>query len=431
MKQIIIVILLILSCIKLCFAQDLTPKILNYKYGYVDRLGNWVIQPIYTKAGSFTGDCAIVAIRKKKIFKAIANTIRPLSVNSSIDEDRYSTKYGIIDVNGNTVISFSAASMDKIKEKLPKAQSIAAKRRAKGEFDSFYARQAAITKHLDSLQQIREIERNTAIKKKRQRDSIALAKKKFEKLRHDSIANIKRIAKQRADSIAMLKKRHADSLASIRRIIDSIWLAKVEKIKSSTLSGYGISLQKIKIKGDGLLLRKDKTYRTYSITRDDYNRYHLVHDGDMRSYGVLDVKKVIYESDWSLLSDDLFNSVEITKVTMEISRGTRTNKFGVFSFFFTLNLDDLDMIYKDKETAQGVLNSISQIDKYITSFINHYQDSAHFIEPLLQLKIGGKEGITVTVVDKKGKGGTIEDIKRACNDAKRKPASQWISKGHE
>ena len=58
-------------------------------------------------------------------------------------------------------------------------------------------------------------------------------------------------------------------------------------------------------------------------------------------------------------------------------------------------------------------------ERFISSFINHYQNSAYFVEPLFQVKVGGREGITIGIIDKQGNGASLEDAKRICNESLR------------
>lgn len=232
---------------------------------------------------------------------------------------------------------------------------------------------------------------------------------------------------RRADSITAAK-RVADSIVlAKKRIADSLRLVKEREIMARVDSGGRLSRQKVSVTGHGLLLSKDETWKHYTIRMDDFNRIFTTYNGQSRYKGEIDALKVIYESEWELLSDNLFHSIEVVKATAEISQGARTKKFGVFSFLFTLNLDDLDATYTDEEANFTVLIAISQIDKFIDSFIRHYQTSAYFVEPLFQIKLGGREGITVGIVDKQGNGASIEDVKHICNEAKRKIAIQRIN----
>lgn len=221
--------------------------------------------------------------------------------------------------------------------------------------------------------------------------------------------------KRITDSLNLIRRQKEDSMAFIRHITDSLWLVKTHKIHAN-VSGRGLSLHKIKISGDGLLLRKNDVNQIYSISRDAFNHYYISYDGEIKMQGILDVKKVIYESDWSLLSDELFNNVEIAKVSVEITRGAITKKFGAFSFLVKLNIEDLNITSKDEEANSMVLNAISQLEAYISSFIKHYQSYAYYIEPLF----GGRESIIVNIADKKGNGAPIEDAKRICIETKQK-----------
>lgn len=88
MKKIIVLLFVNLLCVHFCNAQELVPKAANAKYGYVDRLGNWVIQPQYDFAGEFNDGLAVVGFSKR-------NNI----------ENGYNHVRGLIDVNGDVVIS--------------------------------------------------------------------------------------------------------------------------------------------------------------------------------------------------------------------------------------------------------------------------------------------------------------------------------------
>lgn len=182
----------------------------------------------------------------------------------------------------------------------------------------------------------------------------------------------------------------------------------------------GLSLNKVSVKGHGLLLSKDEIWREYTIRMDDFNRILVAHKGDSRVRSELDVLKVIYSSDWSLLSDDLFSKIEISKATIDVARGSYSRKYGMFQFFVTLNIDDLNIVYTDENANIKVLAAISQMEKYIASFINHYQSSSYCVEPLFQVTVGGQEGIEVGLVDKQGNGSYMDNVKKSCMKTKQK-----------
>lgn len=351
------------------------------KWGYKDLQNNWLIPPQFVKAHSFNEDgIAEVAIHKP-------------------------AGKALIDLNGNILTNYKSDASQKQKDnKYAKAIKTVSTRKTAGAYDAVYVRLAQI-------------------------DADILAQQQREQALQDSILMAKRLLKMQADSIAMAK-RIADSITvAEKRRVDSLRLAKEREITENSSLVAGLSPNKVKVTGHGLLLSKDKTWREYTIRLDDFNRLLITYEGDTRVRGELDVLKVIYESDWGLLSDDLFHSVEIVKATTEISQGARTKKFGVFSFLFTLNLDDLDKVFTDEETLLTVQNSISQIEKYITSFINHYKGTSHFVEPLFQMHPNDRTGISVGIVEKQGnrEGIEIGNAKRMCAEAKRKLSGQRIN----
>lgn len=141
-----------------------------------------------------------------------------------------------------------------------------------------------------------------------------------------------------------LLKRQADSSATAKRIADSISLAKEREIIARISSGKGLSLSKVKVTGHGMLLSKDETWQEYTIRMDDFNRIRVTYEGTVKLQGELDVLKTIYESDWNLLSDNLFQSIEISKMTLEVSQGAYTKKFSSFSFLITVDINDFNYI---------------------------------------------------------------------------------------
>lgn len=373
------------------------------KWGYKDFLDNWLISPQFVEAHSFNGDGiaeVVVKVEKRETHPIVGGFFTTSSSN------RTQKQIGLIDVNGDILIEYKSDAPHKQKEKkYAKALKAVTSRKTAGAYDTVYARLAQI-------------------------DAEILAQQQREQARQDSIAAVQRLQKMRADSIAAAK-RVADSIAlAEKRRVDSLRLTKEREITARIASSPKLSLKKVKVTGHGLLLSRDKTWREYTIRMDDFNRILVTYEGDTRVRGELDVLKVIYESDWGLLSDDLFHNVEIVKATAEISQGARTKKFGVFSFLFTLNLDDLDTVYTDEETLLIVQNSISQIEKYVTSFIKHYQGAAHFVEPLFQMHPNDRTSISVGIVEKQGnrKGIEIGSAKRMCAEARRKLAEQRENK---
>jgi hypothetical protein len=179
----------------------------------------------------------------------------------------------------------------------------------------------------------------------------------------------------------------------------------VNSAKSSTAKK--ISKEKISIKGDGLLLRKDVDYKIYSITQEEYNRYVITHDGDIGIHDILDVKNIILNSDLELLSDSLFYSVYFHKLTAE----TSGKRYGSFYIEIKANIKDLNEIYTNRKTLNTLLLTISQVEKYISSFKELYQGKAYLIEPLLSVE--------VKVLDIESKGASIGDVKAECDYAKK------------
>ena len=106
-------------------------------------------------------------------------------------------------------------------------------------------------------------------------------------------------------------------------------------------------------------------------------------------------------------------------MTLKISQGAYTKNFSAFSFLVTIDLDDFNSIYTNEEANLTVSYAISQVERFISSFIDHYQNSAYFVEPLFQIKVKGREGITIDIVDKQGNRASLEDAKRICNESLR------------
>ena len=386
-----------------------------FTWGYQDLLGEWIISPQFSQAENFTkDDIAIVGIINVGIKQH--SIIGSILSSNNINKALYPEEYGFIDLNGQILIKYRrGASQKQIENKYNKAVKIVLKKKQAGAYNNIYSRLAIADSIIDIQIQKQKKQRDSIIKAqhllKKRIDSITTAKRILRE--RDSLAKVKRIT----DSLNLIRiqKKEEDSLAFIRHIADSLWLVKTHKIHAN-VSGRGLSLHKIKISGDGLLLRKNDVNQIYSISRDAFNHYYISYDGEIKMQGILDVKKVIYESDWSLLSDELFNNVEIAKVSVEITRGAITKKFGAFSFLVKLNIEDLNITSKDEEANSMVLNAISQLEAYISSFIKHYQSYAYYIEPLF----GGRESIIVNIADKKGNGAPIEDAKRICIETKQK-----------
>ncbi len=364
------------------------------KWGYKDLQGNWVIAPQYVKANSFNkDDIAEVILEEQKrnthsvlsALPLVSAFVEPTQTQSTV------TRIGLIDLNGDILTNYKSSISQKRKDKkYEQALEIASERRANGLYDDVFARFARIDADIIAQQQREQ------------------ARRQREQARQDSILMVQQVLKMRADSIAAAK-----------RVADSLILAKEREIIARISSGNRLSLSKVKVTGHGMLLSKDKTWREYTVRMDDFNRIRITYEGNTRLRGELDVLKTIYESDWSLLSDVLFQSIEISKMTLEISQGAYTKKFGAFSFLVTLNLDNFNNIHTDEEANLTVSYAISQMERFISSFMNHYQNSAYFVEPLFQVKVGGREGITVGIVDKQGNGASLEDAKRICNESLR------------
>lgn len=341
------------------------------KWGYKDLQNNWLISPQFVKTYSFNEDGIAEVIIHKPAGKAL------------------------IDLNGDILANYKFDASQKQKNhKYAKALKAVSKRKQARAYDDVYARLAQV-------------------------DAGIIAQRQREQSRRDSILMAQRLLKIRTDSVARAKCV-ADSLRLVREEI------------ANTSFGVGISLKKVKVTGHGLLLSKGRTWREYTIRMDDFNRILVTYEGNTKVQGELDVLKVIHESEWRLLSDDLFHNVEIVKAITEISQGARTKKFGVFSFLFTLNIDDLDMIHTDEETLLTVQKSISQIERYITSFINHYKSAAYFVEPLFQMHPNDRSSISVGIVEKQGnrEGLEIGDAKHMCAEAKRRLASYRANKAN-
>lgn len=375
-------------------AADSTLPYPLVKWGYKDLQGNWLISPQYGKANWFNKDgIAEVILKKAKnnthsalsAVPIIGVLIKPTQTSGTI------SLIGLIDLNGNILASYKSSISEKRKDKKYKqAFEIVSERRANGLYDNVFTRFARIDADIYAQQQREQIQRQ---REQAQKDSILMAQE--------------------------LLKRQADSSATAKRIADSISLAKEREIIARISSGKGLSLSKVKVTGHGMLLSKDETWQEYTIRMDDFNRIRVTYEGTVKLQGELDVLKTIYESDWNLLSDNLFQSIEISKMTLEVSQGAYTKKFSSFSFLITVDINDFNSIYTDEESNLIVSYAISQVERFISSFINHYQNSAYFVEPLFQVKVGGREGITIGIIDKQGNGASLEDAKRICNESLR------------
>lgn len=386
-RPILLLLLLLVVVPSYAYSQNATkikPVKLNaFTWGYQDLLGEWIISPQFSKADSFTNDdIAIVGIAD---FEIKQNSVIGATMSTSdINKALYPKEFGLIDLNGDILVKYKYDATQKQKDdKYAKALKAVSKRRQAGVYDDIYARLAQI-------------------------DADILAHQQREQARKDSILMAQELLKKRADSIATAK-----------RVADSLNLAKEREIIARISSGNGLSLSKVKVTGHGMLLSKDETWQEYTVRMDDFNRICVTYEGTTRLRGELDVLKTIYESDWSLLSDNLFQSIEISKMTVEILQGAYTKKFGAFSFLVTINFNDFNSIYTDEEANLTVSYAISQVERFISSFMNHYQNSAYIVEPLFQVKVGGREGITVGIVDKQGNGASLEDAKRICNESLR------------
>lgn len=368
-------------------AADSTLPYPLVKWGYKDLQGKWLITPQYGKANSFNKDgiAEVILEEQKSNSHSVLNAI-PLigALIKPTQTHGPASLIGLIDLNGNILASYKSSISKKRKDKKYKqALKIVSERRADGIYDDVFTRFARI-------------------------DADIFAQQQREQARKDSILMAQELLKKRTDSITIAK-----------RVADSLSLAKEREIIARISSGNGLSLSKVKVTGHGMLLSKDETWREYTIRMDDFNRIRVAYEGTARLRGELDVLKTIYDSDWNLLSDNLFQSIEISKMTLEISQGAYTKKFGAFSFLVTINLNDFNSIYTDEEANLTVSYAISQVERFISSFMNHYQNSAYIVEPLFQVKVGGREGITVGIVDKQGNGASLEDAKRICNKSLR------------
>lgn len=368
-------------------AADSTLPYPLVKWGYKDLQGKWLITPQYGKANSFNKDgiAEVILEEQKSNSHSVLNAI-PLigALIKPTQTHGPASLIGLIDLNGNILASYKSSISKKRKDKKYKqALKIVSERRADGIYDDVFTRFARI-------------------------DADIFAQQQREQARKDSILMAQELLKKRTDSITIAK-----------RVADSLSLAKEREIIARISSGNGLSLSKVKVTGHGMLLSKDETWREYTIRMDDFNRIRVAYEGTARLRGELDVLKTIYDSDWNLLSDNLFQSIEISKMTLEISQGAYTKKFGTFSFLVTINLNDFNSIYTDEEANLTVSYAISQVERFISSFMNHYQNSAYIVEPLFQVKVGGREGITVGIVDKQGNGASLEDAKRICNKSLR------------
>ena len=265
-------------------ATDSTLPYPLVKWGYKDLQGNWLITPQYGKANSFNKDgIAEVILEEQKsnthsVLSAvplIGALIKPTQTHGT------ASLIGLIDLNGNILASYKSSISEKRKDKKYKqALKTVSERRADGIYDDVFTRFARIDADIFAQQQ-----RERALRQREQarKDSILMAQE-------------------------LLKKR-ADSIATAKRVADSLSLAKEREIIARISSGNGLSLSKVKVTGHGMLLSKDETWREYTIRMDDFNRIRVTYEGTARLRGELDVLKTIYDSDWNLLSDNLFQSI--------------------------------------------------------------------------------------------------------------------------
>lgn len=394
MKQIIFLFFLIVmpnslysqSEMKIVPAQQIPPYPLG-KWGYKDLQGNWIIPPQYSKANSFNKDgiAEVILEKQKSNTYSVLRAVPLIGPFIKLTQTHGTTsRIGLIDLNGNMLVSYKSYIPQKRKDKKYKrALKIVSERRANGIYDSIFTRFAQIDAYIFAQQQQRE------------------------QARKDSIQMVQKLLNERADSIAAAKR------------VDSLRLAKEREIIARISSGKGLSLGKVKVTGHGMLLSKNETWQEYTVRMDDFNRIRVTYEGTARLRGELDVLKTIYESNWNLLSDNLFQSIEISKMTLKISQSAYTKNFSAFSFLVTIDLDDFNSIYTNEEANLTVSYAISQVERFISSFIDHYQNSAYFVEPLFQIKVKGREGITIDIVDKQGNRASLEDAKRICNESLR------------
>ena len=235
---------------------------------------------------------------------------------------------------------------------------------------------------------------------------------------NDSMAVVRKLEQRQKDSINLAEitaRRVKDSLIMVAQRYRADSIAKVSEDElAQNKKANKISLKKIEITGDGLLLEKGESHRLYSITQDQYNRYTLADKGSIGMRSILDVKKVIHDSELELLSDSLFHNIEINKVSIRISsNGRGVQRFGSLIFYITANINDISEIYENKNVLNLLLKAVSQVDDYIPSTERLYRERAYHVEPL------APNGFQVYIMDKKGTGASIGDIKFNCNKAKK------------
>lgn len=399
------VFLFILFC-GLCsfvYSQDLSDKIKPTeqlrshpqrpeKLGYIDVLGNWLIEPQFTFAYNF--DSNGVALVSKYFqtggkseylwcFIDLNGSVLikyPLTVSRQLNS-RFSIRHVMPNVSEENKNTASVVSVgDKYYEK---AIEIVNERKANGIYNNVYEKIVFVDQQADSI--------NTAK---------MLAQ--IEKARQDSVLLAEATARRMRDNLIVERIKN-----------DPIEKVNVER-RYTEQETNKISLEKITITGDGLLLRKDENHQVYSITQDYYNRYQLTHDMDVGLHAVLDVKKVIYGSDLKLLSDSLFHSIDISKLSINISSRSRVDQqFGGFLFNIKTTIKDINEIYDNKEILNTLLLSIRQVDNYMSSFKKLYAGKAYLVEPLFE------DAVQVFILDMEGRGASIEDVKINCDRAKR------------
>ena len=93
--------------------HDLAMAQINEKYGFIDRKGNWIIQPIYDELKSFDGQERAIAQKNERrgLIDKQGNWISETNFDGIFDVDDYglypvrvNDKFGFINVNGSWVL---------------------------------------------------------------------------------------------------------------------------------------------------------------------------------------------------------------------------------------------------------------------------------------------------------------------------------------
>lgn len=156
--------------------------------------------------------------------------------------------------------------------------------------------------------------------------------------------------------------------------------------------------------GVNLFMTNKQKHNVYSIGQTYMGVYNIRSEGAINYNGVLDVKKITFESGLEQLDDKYFGSLCINKSGGDVR--TRGVTYNIASVEILFGLNDIVFDKIDNEEQLYVIERIiDQANEYIVSFKNNYRGAAHLIESHVEFSAIFKDvnGNCITLQDLQSK----------------------------